>query len=66
MFMNHGPEVSIVIAESLVDWIRGVVTEIKTEGALLHPADYRQRPGDEGMYEKVLNELRGVDCELNR
>ena len=65
VFMNHSPEVTVGIATSLSEWLEKAVQEIRSKGALLHPADYRERP-EQGMYQHVLDNLSGVDCELNR
>lgn len=67
VFMNHSPDVTVRVAGSLAEWIAQVISEIKREGVLLHPADYRMRRGkSEGVYGRVLTALKDIDCELNR
>jgi len=65
IFMNHAPEVTSFIETSLLHWFERVVDEIQSRGTLLHPSDYKNREA-EGMYGHVVEELRNVDCELNR
>jgi hypothetical protein len=64
VFMNHSPHVLSLIELSLASWMRRVVAEVTKKHVLLHPADYRVRD-DMGLYGNVLNDLRGVPCELN-
>lgn len=66
LFMNHSPDVLVLLADSLHDWIEKVIAEIQEKGCLLHPADYYHQPDEQGVYSHVLNELKGRDCELNR
>lgn len=63
LFMNHEPDVTVRISDSLNTWIRDAIEEISTKGALLHPSDYRHR-SEAGMYSSVLRSLCGIDCEL--
>lgn len=65
LFMNHSPDVLVQIESSLLQWMSGVVDEIREKGALWHPADYIGTPG-RGIYSDVLQRLQGIDCELNR
>jgi hypothetical protein len=65
VFMNHTPDVTVRIATCLSEWLERAVQEIRSKGALLHPADYLNSP-EQGLYQHVLESLRGVDCELNR
>jgi len=65
VFMNHSPEVTVPIAESLEKWLLRVVEEITDKGTLLHPSDYRVRH-EQGLYAGVLEALSNRDCELNR
>jgi hypothetical protein len=65
VFVNHSPDIIVKVESSLSRWLVRVVGEIRKKGTLLHPCDYRMR--DEiGVYGHVLDELRGIDCELNR
>ena len=65
LFMNHNADVTVKVAESFVYWIEAVLHELKAEGTVYHPGDYRFFHGS-GVYDHVLKELEGVDCELNR
>lgn len=65
VFVNHSPDVTVRITDSLSDWLLRAVDEIGKQSALLHPMDYRNKPS-EGLYAHVLDELRGIDCESNR
>jgi len=64
VFMNHSPDVTVRIADSLSEWLEKAVQEIQAKSALLHPTDYREQAED-GMYQHVVGSLSGVDCELN-
>ena len=65
VFMNHSPDVTARIAESLSEWLEKAVLEIQGKGALLHPSDYREGR-EQGVYQHVLESLSGIACELNR
>jgi hypothetical protein len=41
VFMNHTPEVTVNIEDSLIAWMSRVAEEIQRRGTLLHPMDYR-------------------------
>ena len=64
VFMNHSADVTVRITGLLSEWLEKAVQEIRLKGALLHPADYREKP-EQGLYQHVLDNLSGVDCELN-
>ena len=65
LFMNHSPDVVVPIAASLHEWIERIVGELRTRGAVLHPADYRLSTTTGGVYRLVTGELAGRECELN-
>jgi len=64
-FANHDVKIRVPVADSLLEWFNLVFDEIRQLGTLLHPADYRHR-NEQGLYAHVLEELRGVECELNQ
>lgn len=66
VFMNHSPEITVKIEDTLTAWLTKAIDEIRTNGALLHPRDYMTNSDSgEGLYGGVLPALAGVDCELN-
>lgn len=66
VFMNHSPEITVKIEDTLVEWLAKATDEIRKYGALLHPRDYMTNPDfSEGLYGGVLHALAGVDSELN-
>jgi hypothetical protein len=65
LFMNHSPEVVVRIADSFEHWLSSIVEELRRDGTVAHPGDYRYVDSP-GLYAEVLQKLTGVDCELNR
>ena len=61
VFMNHSPDVTVKVADSLAEWLTRVVQE-ERDGGVAHPMDLQEH----GVYRHVLDELKGVDCELTR
>jgi len=65
VFMNHSPDVTVALAQSISEWLKKAAREIRSKGALLHPSDYRERR-EQGLCQHVLEKLSGIACELNR
>jgi len=65
LFMNHGPDSVVQVADSLCDWVEKVVAEVQAKGGLLHPADYYRHPDEQGVFSHVLNELKERGSELH-
>ncbi|MCK4873925.1 MAG: SMI1/KNR4 family protein [Phycisphaerales bacterium] len=66
VFCNHNPGVAVKVADSITDWLRRLMEEIKATGGIYHPRDYWVPRDYKGVYSHVCDELDDVDCELNR
>ncbi len=64
LFMNHSPDILVLVASSLGEWLLKVTEEYQEKGTLMHPSDYRFRQ-ESGVYSHVIEALRDRDCELN-
>ena len=56
VFMSHNEGETVLVSDSLVEWFKGVISEIKKLGALLHPCDYSERES-EGMYKNISHQI---------
>lgn len=57
-FCNHSTETLMPVSSSLSHWIVGVIKEIELKGTLLHPLDYSNREGEDGLYRKCVVNLK--------
>lgn len=56
LFMSHSEDNLALVSNNLIEWIIGVVAEIKRVGTLLSPSDYNERES-EGMYKNILHQI---------